>query len=59
MSKSSSMSAENKPRRFFGLLCAHEWERIGMREREWESGRTETRPWLRCKHCGDEKVVGS
>lgn len=46
-----------KPRRFFGLLCAHEWFHSGTLEREWVSGRTQSLPVLTCKHCGDMKTV--
>jgi hypothetical protein len=47
----------DKPRRFFGLLCAHKWEPWGLRVCTYESGAKIERPTLRCKHCGDAKVA--
>lgn len=46
---------DKKPRRFFGLLCAHEWEAT---DRFALIGATSGRNagqlvMLRCKHCGD------
>jgi hypothetical protein len=47
-------------RRFFGLLCAHEWEVVDRYEVVGcQSGRQAgIRVELRCKHCGDLKWRG-
>lgn len=44
-----------KPRRFFGLLCAHEWDYWGDLEQTFVSGTIKQYLVLRCKHCGDVK----
>jgi hypothetical protein len=46
---------DRKPRRFFGLLCAHQWSLWGAIHQTYESGATRTIPTLRCDHCGDVK----
>ena len=46
-----------RPRRFFGLFCAHYWERWGERIITYKDGAVIKTPTLRCKHCGDAKVA--
>jgi hypothetical protein len=49
----------NAPRytRFFGLLCAHQWQVIGSQTSEWTHGRIQRRPLTQCIHCGKLKVM--
>jgi hypothetical protein len=46
-----------RPRRFFGLLCAHHWEHWGQLERKFVSGMLKEELILQCKHCGDIKYA--
>ena len=52
------MSKDTRPRRFFGLLCAHHWEHWGEVRQTFVSGSIRERMVLQCKHCGDVKYAG-
>lgn len=53
------MSNDTRPRRFFGLLCAHHWDIWGRVKQEYVSGTTRERMVLVCKHCGDMKYTSA
>lgn len=46
-----------QPRRFFGLLCAHQWGHWGTSIRTYANGGKREIPTLRCVHCGEVKVA--
>jgi hypothetical protein len=49
------MTKDTRPRRFFGLLCAHHWEHWGVMKQQYVSGRLIEHIVLQCRHCGDVK----
>lgn len=49
------MTDDTRPRRFFGLLCAHHWDHWGTLQLDYTSGTRRERMVLKCKHCGDIK----
>ena len=51
------MSNDTRPRRFFGLLCAHHWDHWGKLQLDYTSGTRRERMVLKCKHCGDIKYT--
>lgn len=51
------MNIDTRPRRFFGLLCAHHWEEWGTLQLEYRNGNRRERLVLKCKHCGDMKYT--
>jgi hypothetical protein len=46
------MVGEDRPRRFFGLLCAHKWVPVG----EAIGSRGTVKSVLQCEHCGELKM---
>lgn len=48
---------DTRPRRFFGLLCAHHWDHWGTLQLDYTSGTRRERMVLKCKHCGDIKYT--
>ena len=53
----AGMNIDTRPRRFFGLLCAHHWEEWGSLQLNYTNGTRKERLVLKCKHCGDMKYT--
>jgi hypothetical protein len=52
------MTNDTRPRRFFGLLCAHQWEHWGTLKRDFMCyGTNKESMILKCQHCGDIKYT--